>query len=513
MSTTIVDQFGRPAVAYSYSGAQRYKGSEDDRYRLNRPRLDDDIAKLLSREKYRMLLCDARYIAETFPLIAGMIRQKKEYVSAAGWLPEFTGADEAWGERVTQKIHDALNFLDVRGLFDFTDAYETACGLCDIDGGVFELFTRTETGFPQSQFLEAHRIGSRASSSGIVGPDDAYTVMTDGTQARGVYAGLRIINGIIYSPAGREVAYRILGATPADDRDVSARDMQHICEPIWFSEGRPFPSIACAILDWYDVKESREFQRIKQKANSAVIATESNANGEAPPDTPGPEGNITARAKPTDGGPTYQVLAGGLIRYLKSGEGKLDVHTANDPSEGWRAFDQAIVGGAFYGAGWHIGMMDAAVLGRSATYAVQDWINTTIVRRHARLKSFALRSALRVISTLIDRGDIPGNAEWYKWDIPAPPEFSVDSGRAQQADRDNTTFGLDSEPAVIRRTFGRNYKSVLRERARFARDRNAIATEFGLKPEELALPFKPGQTPAATETTTARGPEDAAANN
>lgn len=497
MSTTIVNQFGRP---YPYAGAsaQRYKGSEDDRYRLARPRLDDDMARLLSREKFRMLLADTRWIAETFPLIKGMVRQKREYISAAGWLPEFTGADEAFGAIATPALHAALGIADVRGMFGWDQLWETATGLCDIDGASFELFTRTESGLPQSQFLEAHRVGQR-SPVGIVGPDDATTVLDDGRSVRGAYAGLSILNGIIYNPAGREVAYRVLGATPADDRDISARDMQHVCDPEWFSEGRPFPSIACAILDWYDVKEAREFQRVKQKMNSAIMATESNATGEAPADTPGPDtGLVPPRAAPTDGGPTYQVLAGGLIRYLKAGSGELKIHTANDPSDGWRAFDHAVISGAFYGAGWHIGLMDASELGRSPIYAVQDWINTTIVRRHSRIKRFALRSARRTLAILIQRGEVPRHPEWASWDIPAPPEFSVDSGRAQQADRDNTTFGLDSEPAVIRRTTGRDYRRVLNERARFVRDRNAIAKEYGLKPEDLAFPFKPGQQAASS---------------
>lgn len=496
MSTRLVNQFGQPYTFTSATG-QRYKGSEDDRYRLNRPRLDDDIAKLLSREKFRMLLCDSRWIAETFPLINGAVRQKREYVSAAGWLPEFTGRDEDWGERVTPLLHSALQIADVRGLFDWDDLWETACGLCDIDGGAFEIFTRSESGFPQSQFIEAHRVGQRAWAN-VVGPSDALTVLPDGSEIRGAYVGLRILNGIIYNAAGREVAYRVLGATAEEDRDISARDMQHICEPVWFSEGRPFPTIACAILDWYDVKEAREFQRIKQKMNSAIMATETNESGEAPPDTAGPEIDIVPRAQPTNGAPTYQVLAGGLIRYLKAGSGKLDIHTANDPSDGWRTFDKTVVAGAFYGMGWHIGMMDASELGRSPIYAVQDWINTTIVRRHRRLKGFVLRSVRRTLATLIQRGDVAPSPEWALWDIPTPPEFSVDAGRAQQADRDNTTFGLDSEPAVIRRTTGRNYKSVIRERARFRRDINAIAKEFELKPDELAYPFKPGGQPQQT---------------
>lgn len=502
MSTPLVNQFGRPYELFrTGSGGSRYTGSEDSRYRLNRPRLDDDIARLLSREKYRMLLSDARYIYESFPVINGMVRQKREYVSAAGWLPEFAGEDEAWGEKVTPLLHEALQIADVRGLFDWDDAWETACGLCDIDGGCFEIFTRSDTGLPQSQFLEAHRIGSRWSTMQVVGPEDALTVTPEGETIRGAYAGLRILNGIIYNAAGREVAYRVLGDTPAEDRDISARDMQHICEPVWFSEGRPFPTLACAILDWYDVKEAREFQRIKQKANAAIVATEDNATGEAPPDTPGPEGTISPRATPTTGAPTYDVLAGGLIRYLKSGEGKLSIHTANDPSDGWRSFDKIITAGAFYGAGWHYGLMDAGELARSAVYAVQDWVNTTIARRHTRLKTFVLRSVRRTLATLIARGDVPAHPEWARWDIPSPPEFSVDAGRAQQADRDNTTFGLDSEPAVIRRTMGRNYKRVLQERARFRRDVNAIAKQYDLKPEELAHPFKPGQQPAADTTT------------
>jgi len=494
MSTTILDQFGKPATPFYSSGSgQRYKGSEDDRYRLNRPRLDDDIAKLLSREKFRMLLCDSRWIYETFPLINGMVRQKREYVSAAGWLPEFTGQDEAYGEKVTPILHAALQIADVRALFDWDDLWETACGLCDIDGGAFEIFTKTEKGFPQSQFIEAHRVGSRGTSN-VVGPDDAYTVTTDGQTIRGAYAGLRILNGIIYNSAGREVAYRVLGSTKEEDRDISARDMQHICEPVWFSEGRPFPTIACAILDWYDVKEAREFQRIKQKMNSAIMATESNEDGEAPPETVGPEGSVTPRAKPTDGTPTYQVLAGGLIRYLKAGSGKLDIHTANDPSDGWRTFDKTVVGGAFYGAGWHIGMMDAAELGRSPIYAVQDWINTTVARRHRRLKSFVLRSVRRTFATLMDRKDVPRHAEWAMWDIPAPPEFSVDAGRAQQADRDNMRAGIDSERAVIRRTTGRDYKTVLRERAAFLSHRNALAKKYDLDPDQLATLSKPGDS-------------------
>lgn len=508
MASPLVDQFGRPAEYYAQTNT-RFKSTEDDRYRLERPRLFDDMGRLLGRDRYRALISDARWIAEAFPLVQEAVQQKAEYVGAAGWLPEFIGSDQAWGERATRALHAALEISDVRGnLFDWDDQWEIAGRLWDIDGGSFQLFTATEeTGFPQLQNIEAHRIGQR-SATPLVGDRDAFTLITDDAtgavrRVTGAYAGLRILNGIIYNSAGREVAYRVLGATPADDRDISARDMQHVCAPRWFSEGRPAPSIAYAVLDWYDVKETREFERLAQKVNSALTLVESNETGEAPAIPP--MGASAAATPKTTGEPQEQVLFGGLIRYIKNG-GNLKAHDSARPSDGWQKFDRTIVAGAFYGMGWRIEMMDLSLLGGAGVRGFQDNINMKIAARHKKLKPFALRAITRTVASLIKRGDLPESPEWFAWDLPAPPEFTVDAGRAAQQDRENIRFGIDSTSHVIRRSSGAHHKKVLRAEAQYIADRNAIAAEFGLQPEELSSRLKTGDSKETVAVLTGADP-------
>lgn len=497
MSGPILDQFARPAsfVYESTSPNSRFRTTEDDRYRLARPKLYDDMARLLGRERYKALISDGRYIAEAFPLVQEGAQQKAEYVGAAGWLPDFTGSDRKYGERATLKLHAALTISDVRGLlFDWDDQWEIACRLWDIDGGTFPFFTYTEeTGFPQIQNLEVHRIGQRGSTP-IVGEKDAYTFVQDAgggfRKVWGAFKGRRILNGIIYDGAGRELAYRVLGSDPGQDRDIAAGDMMHVCHARWFSEGRPAPTISYAAYDWYDVKETREFERLAQKVSSALTLVESNETGEAPAIPPMGQGAATPK---TTGEPQEQVLFGGLIRYIKNG-GNLKAHESSRPSDGWQKFDRTIVAGAFYGMGWRIEMMDLSLLGGAGVRGFQDNINMKIAARHKRLKRYAMQAVYRTMAALIRRGDIEEHPEWNRWDIPAPPEFSVDQGRAAQQDRDNVRFGIDSTPAVIRRGYGKNFEDVLREEAKYLQRKKEIAAEFNLQPDELGTKLKVGDS-------------------
>ncbi|MFK5165395.1 hypothetical protein, partial [Propionibacterium freudenreichii] len=75
-------------------------------------------------------------------------------------------------------------------------------------------------------------------------------VADDGStkRVRGAYAGMTIQLGHIYNKVGTCVAYRVLGATPDEDEDISARDMLCVSRPRRFSEGRPLPELAAPLL-------------------------------------------------------------------------------------------------------------------------------------------------------------------------------------------------------------------------------------------------------------------------
>lgn len=476
MATALLDSFGRPAEWRGFSGRGLYESPQDDGTRLDRPMLDTDIATLLPRVKHRALVSDSRWIASTFPLVQGAVQQKAHYVCQAGFTPVFTGANKEWGRLAREALVQAHRVIDVRGgLFHWNKCWQIGCTLLDIDGGFFVVRGETDTGYPQLQFLEAHRVGSRFGSH-------------EDTVQAGPYKGLRILNGIIYNARGREVAYRVLGNAPEQDRDISALDMHHVAAPRWFSDGRPFPTIAYSILDWYDAREARRFQQLKQKVNSAITMVETTADGKAPIPSvynsiaPSVTPGTSATTSPSQ--PMLQYLAGGLIRYVKSGAGDIKSHADNTPGTGWLQFDERVVAGAFYGMDWRSEMLDLSKLSGAPTRGFQDQINTTIYARWLDLTPHVHADDMFILRKLIARGDLPDNDEWWSWAYTPPAEFTVDGGRSNKADLENVRAGTDTTPSIVAR-FGRTAEEVLREQAEYLRLKHEIEAEHGLAPGTL----------------------------
>lgn len=485
MSTTLFDSFNRPLPWVNAGGRGLYETTQEDGTRLDRPLLNQDIATLLSRYKHRALISDARYIASTFPIVQGGVQQKSHYVTQAGFDPVFLGKNKVWGRQARAALIQAHRVIDVRGgLFHWKKDWQIGCTMLDVDGGFFVVRGETDTGYPQLQFLEAHRIGNR-------GAGGDYEV-TDGP-----YKGLRILNGIIYNSTGREVAYRVLGAAAEFDRDISALDMHHVADPRWFSDGRPFPTIAYSILDWYDAKEARGFQRTKQKINSAHTLTETNETGKAPTDPFGNALAAAARAGQVTTGtadapiePIVKLIGGGLIRYVKSGTGKLESHADNTPGDGWLKFDERIVAGAFVGMDWRAEMLNLASPGGGAlTRGFADQINTSIYHRWGILIPHVFSDEMYILRKLIQRGDVPDNEEWWKWGYVPPAEFTVDGGRSNKIDIENVLAGTDALQLIVGR-YGRTMEEVYRAQCEDIKLKDEIAKEEGVDPARLGDPEK-----------------------
>lgn len=472
-------------VGWGWNTGLYQRPGEDNLATFWRPNLSTDISALLNRERHRLLLSDARYLVETFDILAETIQQKSEYVSQAGFAPNFTGKDHAWGKLAREALIEANDAVNIRGpLYPWDRTWQITSTSPDTDGGCFVVFGETETGFPQLQFLEAHRIGSRCA---------------DGRVETGAFAGSRLLNGIFYDEQSRELGYRVLGPTQDQDRDISAADMMHIAVPRWHSDGRPFPNVAYGLLSLYDAKQARGFQLAKQKANSAITMVEETPDG-APPKAVTvaaalhhqqvaaaaiTAGRPVPPAPGTPANPLVNHLDGGLIRYVKAGQGKLTSHMDTTPGEGWLAFDQRMIESAINGIGWSHYMLDLSKFGGAATRGFQDQINTKIYARWLSLVPFILRAQLFVLSKLIARGDVPPHPEWAKWAYSPPAEFTVDGGRAVKADLDNCRAGVESRPALIAR-YGKTPEEVLRAEARFLELQRDIEAEFKLEPGSLA---------------------------
>ncbi len=449
-----------------------YEGSQSsDQYSFYkwRPYLDNDIISMMSKSKWRNMLSDGRWIAQNFSEVRGAVNQKAEYVSASGWKPQFVGSDTDWGKLAEQKVREANKICNVRGSnWSFAKSMEIGCTLWDIDGDFFILLTEGQGGFPKFQFLEAHKIGQRSQEEIVEG---------------GPYDGALIRNGIIYNSVGRPMAYRVLGATEESDQDISADNMLHVANPSWFSEGRPFPTIAYSVLDWYDVKETREHEKTAQKANSAITILEETESGRGPinPTAGGSPQSFTGKKSPS------QMFERGMIRYIKAGAGKLTSHSSNRPSNEWREFDHMVRAGAFYGMGWRIEMLDLSTLSGAGVRGFVDNINTTIRNRFKALAPFACKATLYQVAKLIKRGDIPQHEEWWKWTYHMPREYTVDEGRMRQTELKELESGVNSEPLILQRR-GIDPDEFLESAAAYKEKKKKVAAAHGLTPEELGSP-------------------------
>ena len=438
---------------------------------------NDDLLALMSRHKTLLLRSDSRYIFASNSTVNGAVMQKAGKVYGDSWRFQSHSTDADFVAKVEADMKNIDRILDIRGpQYPWRRSVKLESKSLDVDGDLFVLLTETDAGFPQLQYLEAHKIGQ-------TNYDNECTVQEGG------YKGLKIKNGIIYNDFGREVAYRVLDDNGEDWRDVSARDMVHITDPDWFSQGRGIPTIAAGMLDWYDLAEVRDFEKIAQKVNAALTLKESNETGKTD------MGNRIINGQSGASNAPFQstLIEGGTIRYLKN-SASLEAHESNRPSDGFLKFSDKIEASAFYALRWRREMLDSSAVGGAGVRAFQRDINDSIFDRVDALTMFRKRIALYVIAKRAKQGAYTLPADWMECSFTKPREFTVDDGQSRKADRDDLRAGLASENDILSRR-GHDPVEYTRKRAAYLAERDAIAADAGIDPIRLGTSLMPGDVP------------------
>ena len=495
MPATILDAFGNPAVTSGYGGRGNLyqRDNADARLRPPPPQLFDDYVALLSPARWKQLISESRSIASKGQ-VAAAIWQKADYVSASHWRPYFTGENADWGEPAEQLLEDTASACCTRGpRFDWRTLWRLTIPARAADGGLFiALTTYPGSDWPLLQPIEAHRVGSRTSPHTITKEEARSIIRDDSGKAkldsdgmpeygRGLYAGLRIVNGIIYNRVGAEVAYRVIGPDPSQDEDVSARDMIHVGAPRWYSEGRPLPEIAPALLELYGIDLARAAQLDQQIIDSKLTVIETNEAGRQDP--------VRNLINPPMSGPTTPAMTNpelverGQFRYIKSGTGGIEAWKSSRPSDQWMNYDERLSATSIAAIGWRLEMLDPSALRGAATRGFQDQINTAICNSFEDARPHAVRAVRYLISKHIQAGRLPDDPEFLKWDITPPPEFVVDRG-AMKTEIEAVRAGVQSMPDVQRRNGGRP-RRVLISQARYEQMKNEIAEEYDVDPMKL----------------------------
>ena len=468
----------KQAFQYAFWGNESaYPTASTSAQRNAQGDMNGDLLDLMSRHKMLLLRNDARFIYTSNSTVSGAVKQKSGKVYGESWRFQSHSQDLDFVAKVEADMEAIDGLLDIRGpQFSFRRNVKIESKSLDVDGDVFVLLTESKSGFPRLQWIEAHRIGCSVYDN------------EDRVEA-GKYRGLKIKSGIIYNEVGAEVAYRVLGEDKESFRDISARDMIHITDPDWFSQGRGVPAIASGMLDWYDLAEVRDYEKIGQKVNAALTLKESNETGRADQANRIIQGQTGASQAPFKS----ELLAGGTIRYLKNSS-KLETHESSRPSDGFLKFSDKIEAGAFYGMEWRREMLDSSAVGGAGVRAFQRDINDSINDRVECLARFRKRMALYVIAKRAKQGIYTLPEDWTKCSFTKPREFTVDDGNSRKADREDLRAGVASEYDILAK---RGYDPIefTTRRAEYLSQRKKIAEAHGLADAELGTVLMPGDIP------------------
>lgn len=421
----ILDRFGKPMGPGL--GALYRPSRQDEKKRERPPNLFNDYLALLDPRRYVELVSRCRLLGSR-GLCEALNESKADYVSASGFLPSFTGQDDVYGAELIEALIPFLNTGNLRGArFDWRSTWRLGSPTRATDGSYFVLLTekKNQPGIPAYQIFEGHRIWQRDLGTGVVGPDDAFTITTEGKKVRGAYRGLSINQGII-SDGGTEVAYRVLGADPdgRDDQDISARDMIHVARPKRHSEGRPPPQMAGAGEDFIALLMATTAQLDQQIMHSRRTVVESNATGKAPYD-PYSGGDAP---RPTVETEEYER---GSTLFIKSGH-EAKPWEAKVPSDQWMNFDTRLSARSAATCRWRLEMLDPGTIGSGANNrAFEDQINTLIQDEFTIDAPAAARVVGYFAAKLAAAGIISNHEEIREVSISPPPYFTVDRNSAR----------------------------------------------------------------------------------
>lgn len=372
---------------------------------------------------WQQLISDSRKIYANVGPACGAINDKAIYSIGRAWLPVHEGRDKDWGKYARDWLLDKwYPIADIRGdNYDFTtDLYISSVSI-DRDGDIGIAFVEDGAGWPRIQLIPAHMIGERG---------------WRGVVESGPYRGLRSEKGVVLSPEGRAVAYRILGEKAEDDTYISARDMMLVYDPIYADQVRGIPGFSHAILDLKDLRTVQGYERMASALCSSIGLVETNETGG--PDANDPLSRLRGKGGKSSG-PSEQSFMAGLVKYFRAGSnGKLETLKTDRPGEGWEKLMNRLIRNAYTGIGWPYELSwDSSAMNSGAIRLIVARAMRAVQDRQDLIRPVAKRSVGYAIAKAMKIGELPWSEDWWRWGFTMPPRMSVDAGRDSNAIRED----------------------------------------------------------------------------
>lgn len=460
-------------------------GATQNAQRTQVPFLDKDTHRTISNLGRRTLMTLGRWLFWNQPAVSGAILEQAMFASE-NFQPQFWGKDKAWGDQAEAWLLEWEKICDVAGWpYDMT-SYRELLVLSDLrEGDMATLLTETPDGYPQIQLWPAHRIASYSCDTTVQG---------------GEYDGSRISDGVITDDFRRPVAYRLVDEAGAHLTDVPARNMFLSFIPKQADQVRGFSGLASAVFDWQDLKESRYFELIAQKAAAAVALLETNEAG----NTDETRSVIRTRATHNSSGGKEtldtQELQGGLYRYFKAGtNSELKAFSYDRPGSNTITYQDTVLRDAFQGIEWSMFFSnDPSKVGGAPLRIIVEKINRVIRKRQRMIAQALRRIHGYAISKAIKLGLLPFSEEWWKWEYQLPALITADRKYDSAIDVDEYANRFTSLKTICakRGTYWEDTVLQWLDEQKFIQTK---AAEMGVDLASVAMPSKSNVGPVAVQ--------------
>lgn len=415
----------------------------------------DAIGKEVNLSDLLNLISDSRKLYCNLGPAKAAIDDRATYAVGRSWQPKFTGEDKAWGKIAEQwLVEEWYPTADIRGgMFDFVTDLRLLSVSADRDGEIYVLLTESKDGWPQIQLIPATMIGTRRGEEFV---------------ETGAYRGLRIMQGVIVNKNGRPVAYRVLGPTPDDDRDFSARDLIQVYDPDWADQIRGFPVFTHAILDLKDLRTVQGYEKMATALAASIGLVEWNDTGA--PDPHDPNAYLRRNSPVAAPGQSPHLITqeahGARTMFFRSNSGgKTEQLKYDRPGPNWEAFMNRLIRNACVGANWPYELVwDGSALGGANVRLLVAKAMRAVEDRQDLLRPVARRLVGYAVAKAIKQGLLPMNAEWYAWRFTMPGRMTADYGRDGNSDREDYKLGLTNLGDILAEE-GKDLDTHIAERA------------------------------------------------
>lgn len=417
---------GAPVAINFFEGSDTYrKGDSEPLMTLVGYR---DTDQLLTNSDWRQLLSAGRFLFANVPILRGAILEQLTY--SLPLTPQYTGEDKEFAKVVEDWLWSWHEIFNVAGpAFDFNSTCRNVLSHTKIDGDIFTILTKGNSGFPLIQIIPAHRIGWR---------------LGNGKIPAGPYAGLYNHNGVITNKFRRPVAFNFLGDTPEEDFVYAFPSVVHSYRPESSDQVRGISHLCATIRSFQDIKRLREYEMRAQQIQSSFAVVERNEQGEF--DSIAEQMRRGDVAPEATEAPVAKTLQSGLIQYFRAGSGSgLELLRPDRPSADAQAFEDKIVTQALYGIEWDPNFA-IAIQQPGGAYArtVIEKVRRSIGNNQALLTKWAKRVDTYGIAVEIKRGNLPMPRDPYWWnylEYQTPQRITADTGNEENAKRANYLLG------------------------------------------------------------------------